>query len=303
MGQAKYRKIHDPLYGRVPQTINDRGLIVSSPMSLNLDNGSMHLGGGLDPMELRFSLLYWDKLMFPASPTIYIDGGDDCNFLTQVGVMTRPVYGIGSGIGANILWSTFVNAFVDCESKEPGVWSLSQGEKSLYLQNSANMFTSNNGISVNLIRAIPTPKADVPLAEILEFKEKRREELMIFRAHIDKITKLIQESNDRMDEFNKTIKDIDSSCADLLKVGREWQYPIHISDFKASINLNGFKTATAVGGGWKLGEPYGLTAAGAVAAIAGGISVLDINADMGLRSIRRPSSPYRYVLKAHQELV
>jgi hypothetical protein len=217
--------------------------------------------------------------------------------------MTRPIYGASSGPGAALLWSTFVDAFVDCEFKEPGVWSLSQGEKSLYIKNSGGVFAEDNGLSIDLIRAVPTPKADVPLAEILEFKEKRRDELLIFRNHIDQLTEIIQRSNNKSDELNKAIKDIDSSCADLLEVGREWQYPIHISDFKASINLNGFKTATAVGGGWKLGEPYGLAAAGAVAAIAGAVSALDIKADIGLRAIRRPSSPFRYVLKAHQELV
>ncbi len=303
MGEAKFRKSNDDLFGKVPKNSRTRGIIISSPLSLDLASRSSRIQGGLDPLELRFSLLYWDKLLFPMSPAVSIDGGDDCDFLMSAGVMSRPIYGENSGEMTYLLWSTFINAFTDCENKEPGVWSLAQGENSLFIKNSANVFLDNSGISINLTRAVPTPAADIPLAEILEFKERRKDELLVFRTHIDKLTDEIQNSDQKTERFNQMVKEIDSACADLLKVGKEWQYPLHISDFKASINLNGFKTVTAAGAGWKLAEPYGLAAAGVVAAAAGIASSLDIKADMGLRSIKRPLSPFRYVARVHNELL
>ena len=87
----------------------------------------------------------------------------------------------------SIVLDTYMAAFSDLESREPGVWSLSQGEKSLFVNNSAANLIDESGISLELIRLIPVPAADVPLNEILEFKEKRKDELMIFRAHIDQL--------------------------------------------------------------------------------------------------------------------
>lgn len=308
MGEAENRKSQDSHFEKFSKESRTRGIIVSSPLSIDLNSNFISMKGNLDPLELRFSLLYWDKLIFPKSTKVLIHGGDDCDFLIQAGVMSRPAYGKSSGVINSVempitLWNVFIEAFTECESKEPGVWSLAQGENSLYIKNSNGLFSDSQGVSVNLIRDIPTPADDVPLAEILEFKEKRRDELLVFHKQIDKLTEEIQNSQDNSESFKKIVNDIDVACSDLLKVGREWQYPIHISDFKASINFNGVKVVGAMGIGWHEAIPYGLVAAGSVAALAGVASMLDIKADIGFQSIQRPSSPFRYVLKAHQELV
>jgi hypothetical protein len=51
-----------------------------------------------------------------------------------------------------------------------------------------------------------------------------------------------------------------------------------------------------------LGEPFGLPAAAAVAALGGVGSILEIKGDFGLRSTKRPMSPYRYAYQIQQEL-
>ena len=161
----------------------------------------------------------------------------------------------------------------------------------------------DSGLVLELLRAIPVPAGDVPLAEILEFKERRKDELMVFRAHIDSLVFEIQSSPERTNDFNRIAKEVDAACADLLKVGHEWQYPVHFADFKATFNFNSIKFLGVVGTAWKIGEPYGLTAASAVAAAAGLISTIDVKSDICLRSIKKPRSPFRYALLAHKELV
>ena len=58
MGEAKIRKATDPSYGKVPKERQSRGLIISTPIQIDTADYSFSAEGGLDPSELRFSLLY-----------------------------------------------------------------------------------------------------------------------------------------------------------------------------------------------------------------------------------------------------
>jgi hypothetical protein len=158
-------------------------------------------------------------------------------------------------------------------------------------------------MSLELIRAIPVPAADVPLNEILEFKERRNAELMIFRAHIDKLVFEIQNSPARTHAFNRIAKEVDAACIDLLKVGHEWQFPVHFADFKATFNFNPARFGEAVKTGWDFGEPYGSEAATAAAAALGLASTINVKSDIGFRSVKKPRGAYRYVQLVHRELV
>jgi hypothetical protein len=302
MGEAKIRKASDSSYGKVPKERPMRGLIISNPIHISHDLVS--LNGKLDSSELRFSLLYWDKLVHPRSNCISFGGSeDDEQYLISAGILTQPTYVYTGGVMEKIIFDTYMRAFTDLENREPGVWSLSQGEKSLFINNSAANLINDSGMSLELIRAIPVPAADVPLNEILEFKERRNAELMIFRAHIDKLVFEIQNSPARTDEFNRIAKEIDAACADLLKVGHEWQFPVHFADFKATFNFNPARFGEAVKTGWDFGEPYGSEAATAAAAALGLASTINVKSDIGFRSVKKPRGAYRYVQLAHRELV
>ena len=303
MGEAKIRKASDPSYGKAPKERSSRGLIISTPIQIDTANLSFSAQGGLDPSELRFSLLYWDKLVHPRSNLIGFGGGDDAQFLVSAGVLSQPTYMYRGGDITSIVLDTYMAAFSDLENREPGVWSLSQGEKSLFVNNSAANLIDESGISLELIRAIPVPAADVPLNEILEFKEKRKDELMIFRAHIDQLVNEIQNSPARTNAFNRIAKEVDAACIDLLKVGHEWQFPVHFADFKATFNFNPARFGEAVKTGWDFGEPYGAEAATAAAAALGLASTINVKSDIGFRSVKKPRGAYRYVQLAHRELV
>ena len=90
MGEAKIRKATDPSYGKAPKERPSRGLIISSPMQIDTANLSFSAQGGLDPSELRFSLLYWDKLVHPHSNIFELEADDDEQFLVSAGVLSRP---------------------------------------------------------------------------------------------------------------------------------------------------------------------------------------------------------------------
>ena len=91
MGEAKRRKQSDPNFGRVPRQAVNRGLVVSPPIEIQ-DNSLFAKSWNLDPQELRFALLFWDRLVWPSSRTVHFPSGPDELFLEDAGILSRPKY-------------------------------------------------------------------------------------------------------------------------------------------------------------------------------------------------------------------
>ena len=299
MGEAKRRKQSDPNFGCVPRNAINRGLVVSPPIEIQGSNLFVK-SSNLDPQELRFALLFWDRLVWPSSRNIYFSSGPDELFLESTGILSRPDYTI-DGDGAQGIARGQMQAFLDLERGEPGAWAMAQGENSLLLKDAH--FEEGEGALIELHHAIPIPTEDVPLNEILEFKERRHDELILMRHQLETFILEIERAEDKPLTLQKQIAELDNACANLLKVGKEWQFPVYLSNIKASFTLSPTKLLPAIGGGWKLGEPYGLTAATTVAAVFGTASTLEIKGDYGLRSVKRPQNPYRYAYQIHKELL
>ena len=297
MGEAKRRKLTDPNCGKIPKNILERGIVISPPIICD-DQGLQIKSSALDEFELRFSLLYWDKLVWPSSNAIHMTSNDDAKFLEREGILTRPNYNFNGTLG-NIIAATQIKAFRDLEANEPGQWTMAMGENSLQI--SMTDFQENEGALIELHRAIPIPAHDVSFHDILEFKERRKPELFALRHHMDQLLAEIYNSTDKQALLEKKIEEIDIACTDLLKVGGEWQFPVYVSNLKASFSINSRTLSHGAIGGWLLGGPLGLPAATA-ASVGAALSTIEIKGDFGFRSIRRPPSPYRYTFKTHEEL-
>jgi len=298
MGEAKRRKQTESNFGHVPKSSNYRGLVVCPPLEIE-GTRLFAKSSNLDPQELRFALLFWDRLVWPSSRAVHFASGADELFLETAGILTRPDYTIYGDVAQGIAKGQ-VQAYQDLERSQPGVWALAQGENSLLVKDA--LADEGKGALVELHRAIPIPTNDVPLAEILEFRHRRRDELLLLRYQLESFVSDIEESPDRSQALVRHVFEIDHACANLLTVGREWRFPVILSNIKASFSLTPQKFLPAAALGWKIAEPYGLTAATAAAAVAGAASTLEIKADYGLRSAKLPASPYRYAYKIHQEL-
>lgn len=298
MGEANQRKKLDPNYGKVPKSATVRGLVVSPPLVIE-GRSLFARSSNLDPQELRFALLFWDRLVWPSSRAIHFASGPDETFLEQVGILSRPDYTF-YGDGAQGIVEGQIRAYLDLEGKEPGSWALAQGENALLLKE--HLFEEGRGALIELHRAIPIPQHDVPLAEILEFRERRRDELLLLRAKLEALISTIEDAQDKDHELQRLILEVDQACSNLLALGKEWQFPVFLSNIKAAFNLSPLKTLAVVGAGWKLAEQYGLTAATATAAVAGAASTIEIKANFGFRSVKRLTNPYRYAYSIDREL-
>lgn len=293
MGQAKNRKENDPDYGKSFTERKMRGLVISVPMEIS--SGTIKTGSSLDNEDLRFSLMYWDRLAWPKSTAILVESKDDERFLEHAGILYRPSIQLKAKATdfASYIIAEQAQIHSEYEKSEPGVWAISNGKNSLKDMDSK---ASNTDKLLTLLHAVPIPKATVPLAEILEFKQKRRDELILFRSHLESLIKEIEESEQPDLALQEKLKEVDFACSNLIKVTREWQYPVSLADFKVSKDFNIVNAVGAISGGeWLSGKlSMGLTEA-ALSTIGLLVrSQLKITGTPRLQSLKRPVSPFRY---------
>lgn len=298
MGEAKRRKLKDPMFGKVPNQNLPRGIVITSPMEIR--EQSLRLRGyNLHPEELRFALLYWDKLAWPDQSFLGGDLTDDEKLLLELGVIERPRFNINGEVAQEML-NGCLGIFKEKSDLSPGLWSLSEGENSLAVYMERDEFDTVDALSVRLARSIPIPGADMSIEQILKFKEKRRDELQCLRACLESSTQSLHlmESPEQYLEFQ--INQMRDACANLLRVSSEWQSPFYISDLGASSGVS-LKDLGAAGLVFKeaLEGTGSITAAMVSGALAGAVS---IGITPKLRWVKKDLGPYKYVYKMHKEL-
>lgn len=299
MGEAKRRKLNEPMFGKVQNLSIPRGIVISSPM--RVEGRSLSLNGyNLHPDELRFALLYWDKLAWPI--TNIISGGltKDEEHLIDIGVIERPCFNFEGDLAQGMLHG-YLDIFEKKSNDSPGLWSLSEGKNSLDVIVGAHKFDAVDSLSVRLARSIPIPSVDMSIDQILKFKEKRRDELRELRSCLEFSTQSYHAMGSPEDYLQFQINQMRDACANLLRVSSEWQSPFHISDISTSLSFGLKDLGIAYVAFEKALAGTGSMAAAMTSGILAG--VVSVNLTPKLRWVKKDLGPYKYVYKMHKDLV
>jgi hypothetical protein len=185
-----------------------------------------------------------------------------------------------------------ITAFRMLDEREPGTWSLAAGENSISFP--PEDLDVGRGALVTIHRAIPVPDKDVPLQDILEFRTRRRDELVALRHHLEDIYQRVIAAGDQPMALNTAIERIQSAIADHIKVSREAKFPLRLADVSAELNL--LSPATGAATAWLLGLPM------LESLITGAVSSLSANVGVALKGRRASATPFRYISSYHSEL-
>lgn len=164
--------------------MSSKGIVISPPFQV-LPTGGVRCSGTPSSLDIRKYLLYWDEIDYPDNNIISMGLSDDLTFLEASGILkrTRVIFGGSVPIDGKIFIAAQEHAFQKNEEKENGKWSLAQLSDSQFYTNT----TPEIGIEFELANCLPAPQADVPLNDILEFKNKRRDELTALRIYKDEL--------------------------------------------------------------------------------------------------------------------
>lgn len=280
----------------------EHGLIVASPSSTK--GGGFYLSTSeLDPQELRHSLLFFDRLAWPTNNHIHIESSGDAHYLERADILIRPEVQFTGDYGTSVVGLVPGIVLNELNSAGHGMWSIGTGINSTKLDERA--FSKLGGTYFQLLNAIPVPDKDVPLADVLEFKLKRRDELLKLRKTLAGLMANLEASGDNEEALLAQIASVDAGCSDVLRVAAESGFPFRFSDLKVTYNVDVTKLVT---GGFAalLATEYVPTTLAAAAALLIGSTTdafsLSFGGDISWKRKDLSGFPFQYAASIHQEL-
>lgn len=231
----------------------ERGIITNTGRMVRNDSQSVLLSGGLTDNDLNYYLLYWDKIVMPTNNIFHIAIKYEEELL-KAGILERPRIVFNS-------WSTNVkdgsfDPFVIAQSMVANNllsteklidWTIHQlGEQVVIGNEQKKEFKS---IKVELLKCLPVPSGQFHFTEILEFKEKRKDELSNLHSKIDALYLDILNSPDKDLATRKTISEFNDSIENLNSVSKE-KFKFYTKyNFTTELNLNGKDFSVAIASG------------------------------------------------------
>lgn len=207
-----------------------RGVVFTVQELLKLNDGKgFTTGKSISAEELNYLILYWDRLVSPANRFIYL-GFDNEEELAKCGVLFRPVFtpqGFMDGGGITDFHArTHVEALTMMREKEREVdWRMHFFNNEVSIHQEAAQ--QKEVVRFELAELLPVPPKDTPLHEILEFKERRNDELQALHGYLDELYLEVLNSGDFNLQRAKALSGLKASLEDLNKLNNQsWRSPI-----------------------------------------------------------------------------
>lgn len=251
--------------------MSSRGIVVTPRFTVS--GTSLQFPGlvGIEPDDLRFYLLYWDRIDYPNNNVIHIASSLDDQFLVDAEIMTRTNIAISVSGGMEALYVfAQLEALRELNTREPGQWSLAQTSNAFYLPLSES--TETRSIEVELFSVLPVPTEDVALEDILRFKEERHDELLRLRIAMDELYLDVDRANDIPRAKNAAILKLEETLEDLNRVANESWTTRLLPNMRVEFSLS---ELLAVAAGEVVGQSFGITpgVGAAIAAASAGIKI------------------------------
>jgi hypothetical protein len=288
-----------------PNRDGDRGLVLAPNIWQGSDGNLLHRPT-LNDDELRAHLTLWDRLDWPVVGNFPVtEPTPDAQLLRDADVLyVSQVNFMGNGAKKSDLIRLGELVFDVREGQEAGRWSLASSmERNLSNATalpSAGIKAEGRALLVRLNAAIPVPTAEVPIHEILEFKDRRKAELLALRAHMDTIYEAILNSPDRPLAQQRELAKFEKAVADHLKVSRESFASLRALFPRFKVTWDGIKL-----GDVGIGGLAAFVAAPALNSVTTGlgIGVVSLFRNVKISTERKDSSPFEYLTCISRELI
>lgn len=217
----------------------DRGVIAAPGIITPLAQGFM-MERSVSSEELRYYIMYWDRVVIPGNNLVYI-GIPEEEELIACGAITRPKVGFqGSFQGDQV-----ANVILSCQSivanelvKDKSVdWIVHQIGSEIVIPDKFSF--QQETVKVVLVNALPVPDGETPINEILEFKERRKDQLVELHEAIDGLYFEVLNSPDPELATKKAVTRFKTSIEGINAVANEKFKKTRKYDLTAELNLNG----------------------------------------------------------------
>lgn len=252
----------------------ERGVIFTRSELIKIAGQGFRTGKAITRLDINYFLLYWDRLVSPTNNIVHF--GLPCeDELISLGKLEVLKF------SAKNMEDSFYCEF-DALSQAKSLELMREKYKStdwrIHSLNEELNFSDSDSVVKQTLRfdlcnLLPVPGPDVNLNEILEFKERRTDELIALHSYIDELYFEVINSGDFELSKAKAFDGFKRALADLNALNSQgWRSPIKF-DISSSFefDLNQMMTAATAGVAAINSEhPLAMLSVGAVASVLGG---------------------------------
>lgn len=283
--------------------MNRKGLIIPSGVIISESENSTQIGGGnIDPALIRNWVMFWDEFICPDNNFISTGLPPDLEFLQKKNLLVRNRVPFSGGISSGDFGKLFLAAqeitYMQKHAEEPGKWSMAQSEG--IIKGQSNSQGTEACLVFELINSIQLPDRLIPINEILEFKEKRRDELSAFHSYLEDIYLRISASKDIPRVKTHELEKLESAIFEYNQTVKEKFQNRLLSSLRIILDRSLITSAGMAMGAASLAPSIGLPALGAGAMV--GSASFAIQSILTERAPNTGIHPLTYITKIENEL-
>ncbi|AVQ01920.1 hypothetical protein B7G68_08715 [Caulobacter segnis] len=283
-----------------PMGTDGRGLVMSPPAKIGPEG--LEVEDQLDLQELRSTLLFWDRIDYPSNNAFPGQTGPEEDFLIAEGVMSRSGIVVAGQSDAGLTQRhAHLLAYRLHEEQEPGRWTLGHSADALGFP--PDEMAEGRGLLLKLYQAVPIPDRDMPLEAVLDFKHRRRDELIALRTHFERVYQAILGAPDRSLAELTEWAALDKAIADHVKVAIETKSPFKLANLQMRFKFGDVAIGYAAAD-MALRAHLPLASAvitGGLAAAASSFGSLGVG--LGLKEAKASNSPFEYITSIHRDML
>ena len=217
----------------------NRGVIAAPGIIKPLQDGFV-MGRSISKEELRYYILYWDKVVIPGNNLVYIEVPEEdtliaCEAISRPRIQLQGSFQVDQVAGALLACQSIVAEKLVRDKTVD--WVLHQIGESLVLP--TDFASQQDAIRVALVNALPIPDGEVPVHEILEFKQRHKDELIELHDSIDELYFEVLNSPDEGLATKKAVFRFQSAIQNLDKASNERFRKTRKYDLSVELNVNG----------------------------------------------------------------
>lgn len=252
----------------------ERGVIFTRSELIKIAGQGFRTGKAITRLDINYFLLYWDRLVSPTNNVVHfgLPCEDELISLGKLEVLKFSAKNMEDSFYCEFDALSQAKSLELMRGKYKSTdWRIHSLNEELNFSDSDSVVKQT--LRFDLCNLLPVPGPDVNLNEILEFKERRSDELIALHSYIDELYFEVINSGDFELSKAKAFGGFERALADLDALNSQgWRSPIKF-DISSSFefDLNQMMTAATAGVAAINSEhPLAMLSVGAVASVLGG---------------------------------
>lgn len=278
-----------------------RGLLLTRPFSITSNSIRPSAGHNIDPLAIRFALLYLDEICIAKTKFAGFDLPPDLEILKQEKIITE-IRSEHLPRRIENVQQIMIDSYKDCYDKlisknKSDTWMLDRSIKNVLNTQSQ---LSETGELLTFIHSLPLPDEKFPIGDLLEFRNKREDERLALLNAIEMLRVDAIGSENVELATRKGLLTIEKALIDILKTLKESKKGFYLTNFSLDFSsqdfFETFKKAYSESKNFHFNELSSLLA-------AFGVSVATMfNVKMGYNYKKsRPDSPFLYAAEVKRK--